>query len=463
MRFDIPRIVIAATQSGSGKTTLVTGILAALRGKGRKVQAYKIGPDYIDPGYHALASGCPAHNLDTWLIPETCLKQIFAESAKGADIAVIEGVMGLYDGGRNGISSTAEIAKLLDAPVLLVIDAKSMGASAAALALGFRAYDPSVKLAGVLLNRLGSATHQMMIEEALAEIGIPVFGAVRRDTELAMPERHLGLLPTDENQDMEIIRRMAEKVSAQVKLDDILSLAEQAEPLEAGHATEGRQLSADNAPCCRIGVAKDEAFSFYYRESLRVLERLGAEIVPFSPLKDTALPSVDGVILGGGFPEMFAAQLEENHSMRDAVRQAAAMGMPIYAECGGFMYLMEALIDFEGVRHSMAGVIPGKVQMQEKLQMVGYVTAELQTDSVLGLAGQQLRGHEFHFSVECLEEAAAAYPRAFTFTRMRNGAKYPAGYAKNNVLGSYLHLHFAGCEEAAEAFVEHCRMWRKGE
>ena len=461
MQVEIPRIVIAATQSGSGKTTLVTGILAALREQGRKVQAYKIGPDYIDPGYHALASGRPAHNLDTWLVPKAQLKEMFAESAKDAELAVIEGVMGLYDGGRRGISSTAEIAKLLDAPVLLVIDAKSMGASAAALALGFRSYDPDVELSGVLLNRLGSATHQTMIEEALAEIGIPVLGAVRRDEELAMPERHLGLLPTEENQDMEIIRRMAEKVSAQVNLDGILSLAAQAKPLEAGHCMDRLSAEIGKVSRCRIAVARDEAFSFYYPESLRVLEQFGAELVPFSPLKDKALPSADGLILGGGFPEMFAHELTENHSMRESIRRAAEMGMPIYAECGGFMYLMEEMIDFEGTSHAMTGVIPGKTQMQRKLQMVGYVTAELLRDSVLGTAGQCFQGHEFHFSVACAGERAADATNAFEFTRMRNGAKYLAGYAQGNVLGSYLHLHFACCESAAEHFVASCRTWRR--
>ena len=462
MEYRIPRVVIAAAQSGSGKTTLVTGILAALRKRGRKVQAYKIGPDYIDPGYHTLAGGCPAHNLDTWLVPEDKIREIFAQSSKNADIAVIEGVMGLYDGGRKGISSTAEIAKLLDAPVLLVIDAKSMGASAAALALGFRSYDTDVNLAGVLLNRIGSPTHHAMIEEALAGIGIPVFGSVRRDEGLVMPERHLGLLPTKENQDAEIIDRISDAVAAQVKLEDILALAETAPPLRTEQGEpDGMAASNGRSGFCRIAVAKDEAFSFYYPESLRVLEEFGAELVPFSPLEDRELPSADGLILGGGFPEMFAERLEKNASMRSSVRRAAGDGMPVYAECGGFMYLMDRLEDFEGRSYSMTGVIPGKVGMRKKLQMVGYVTARLLSDSVIGKADCVLRGHEFHFSAELLNGEESSYPRAFEFTRMRNGEKYPAGYAKGNVLGSYLHLHFSGSREAAKCFVEKCRAWRK--
>ena len=225
----IPRVVIAATQSGSGKTTIVTGLLAALRGRGLRVQSYKIGPDYIDPGYHALASGHPAHNLDTWLVPEEKARDIFCRTAEAADIAVIEGVMGLYDGGTKGISSTAAVAKLLDAPVLLVINAKSMGESAAALALGFRSYDPAVRFAGVILNRLGSDTHRAMIEEAMARLDIPVFGAVRRDEALTLPERHLGLLPAEENQrDKETVAAIGRAVGAQVDLDGIKALAETA-------------------------------------------------------------------------------------------------------------------------------------------------------------------------------------------------------------------------------------------
>ncbi len=461
MMYNIPRIVIAATQSGSGKTTLVTGLLGALRSMGLKFQSYKIGPDYIDPGYHALASGRPAHNLDSWLLPKERIKKLFAETAKTSDIAVIEGVMGLYDGGRKGVSSTAEIAKLLNAPVLLVIDSKSMGASAAAIALGFRAYDPEVKLAGVLLNRLGSSTHEAMIREALEKINIPVFGAMRRDDSLAMPERHLGLLPTEENQDRELINRIAEAVGKQIDLKAVLALAQGTEPMEivteppAGSAT----FKPKDTEKCRIAVARDEAFSFYYPESLKVLEQYGAEIITFSPLNDASIPAADGLILGGGFPEMFAEDLERNFSMRQSIRDAAHAGMPIYGECGGFMYLTEGLTDFEGQFHEMTGVIPGRVQMKKKLQMVGYVEAKLLADSLLGPAGQRLRGHEFHFSAELPNELGSEYPRAFEFTRMRNGEKYPAGYSKKNVLGSYLHLHFAGCEDAAKCFTDACKKY----
>ncbi len=455
MQKRIPRLVIAATQSGSGKTTLVTGLLAALRARGLRVQSYKIGPDYIDPGYHTLASGRPSHNLDTWLVPAERLCDIFMQTAGDADLAVIEGVMGLYDGGRNGVSSTASIAKLLQAPILLVIDAKSMGASAAAIALGFKEYDPAVWFAGVLLNRLGSATHEAMIAEALAKLSIPLYGAVRRDETLKMPERHLGLLPAEENQDMNIVSNMGKAIGAQLDLGGILELAEQAPPVS--FSVQSTVSGGESRAC--IAVARDEAFSFYYPESLQVLRSQGADIVFFSPLHDCTLPKADGILLGGGFPEMFAERLHKNETLREELRQRAETGMPIYAECGGFMYLMEKLIDFAGREYPMTGIIPGAVQMHKKLQMVGYVEAEMQCDTVLGRQGTKLRGHEFHFSSE--QEAEVAYPRAFCFTRMRNRATYLAGFAQGNILGSYLHLHFAGCPETARFFVEKCAAFRK--
>ena len=456
---NIPRVVIAAPMSGSGKTTVVTGLLAAMRARGVKAQSYKIGPDYIDPGYHALASGRPAHNLDTWLVPKERLADIFIGTMADAEVAVIEGVMGLYDGGKNGVSSTAEIAKLLKAPVVLVVNAKSMGESAAALVMGFRQYDPEVDLAGVILNRLGSDTHRMMIEEALGKMGVPVFGAIRRNDEMTMPERHLGLVPVGENaRERETVEAIGRVVGASVDIGRMVALAKSAPAL-----AERSGLSASAPPKVRVAVARDEAFSFYYPESLSVLRQKGADIVFFSPLHDAALPQADGLILGGGFPEMFAKELYENESMRASIKDAAEKGMPIYAECGGFMYLMRSVTDFAGHSFPMLGVIPGEVAMNRKLQTVGYVSAEMMRDTVLGPKGTVLHGHEFHFSSECEPDAGADYPRAFTFRRTRNPAPYPAGYAKGNILGSYLHLHFAGAEDAAASFVAACETFGAGE
>ena len=459
MKQRIPRIVIAATQSGSGKTTIVTGLLAALKEKGLKVQSYKVGPDYIDPGYHEIASGRPGHNLDTWLVTEEKLAEIFARTVDDADIAIIEGVMGLYDGGKNGISSTASVAKLLDAPVLLVINAKSMGESAAALALGFKQYDPTVNIAGVILNRLGSPTHRQMIEEALERLDIPVFGAVGRNDKMNMPERHLGLLPVQENNsEAEVVAEIGRTVGASVDIEKIIGLAESAPEIELparNTLPEKRRV--------RIAVARDDAFTFYYPESIYQLEISGAEIIPFSPLHDREMPEADGLILGGGFPEMFASELYGNESMRASIGEAAKSGMPIYAECGGFMYLMKEMVDFDGNHFPMTGIIPGSVTMNKKLQTVGYVAATMEKDTVLGRKGTVLHGHEFHISSECAPENInpEEYPRAFTFHRMRKIPPYLAGYAKDNILGSYLHLHFAGSPEAARSFVDKCAEYRQ--
>lgn len=451
MRYSIPRLVIAATQSGSGKTTIATGLLSALREQGIAVQSFKVGPDYIDPGYHAMASGRPAHNLDSWLVPEQVLPKLFAKAMDGSDIAVIEGVMGLYDGGREGISSTASIAKLLKAPVVLVLDVKSMGASAAAIAQGFRDYDHEVDFAGVILNRLGSATHEEMIRSAMKDAGIRVLGALHRDDSLKMPERHLGLVPAAENErEREAIESMGTAVAKSLDIEAILHLACLAPELEA----EPFDLGQVAERSCRIGIARDEAFSFYYPASLAVLEHEGAVLVPFSPLHDAELPDVDGLFLGGGFPEMFAAKLQENAAMRASIKKAAEKGMPIYAECGGYMYLMHSLQDFTGTEYAMCDVLPGKAAMKEKLQMVGYVEAELMGDTVLGKAGTKLRGHEFHFSEDAVEGK-----RPLRFEKLRTGERYEAGASRGNVLGSYLHLHFAGCPEAAAHFVEACTSW----
>ncbi|MCR5440460.1 MAG: cobyrinate a,c-diamide synthase [Selenomonas sp.] len=453
-QYSIPRIVIGATQSGSGKTTIVTGLLAALKERGLKVQSFKVGPDYIDPGYHKLASGRTAHNLDTWLTPEQAVPAIFAAACEGADIAVVEGVMGLYDGGRRGVSSTAQVAKLLDAPVLLVIDAKSMGASAAAIAQGFRDYDPEVQLAGVLLNRLGSDTHEAMIREAMKAIDMEVYGALRRNEELKLPERHLGLLPVQENEEQDVVDKIGQAVGSQLDLEALLELAKAAKPL----IFQELFLENEQKPTvCRLGVAQDEAFSFYYPTSLNILKHFGAELVLFSPLRDNSLPEVDGLLIGGGFPEMFAAQLSANKSLRQEIREKAAAGMPIYAECGGYMYLMDSLQDFAGEVHAMTGVFSGQAVMTKKLQMVGYVEAVLMGDSLLGSKGTKLHGHEFHFSVE---QAAEDGKRPFCFTKLRNNQTYGAGRQCKNALGSYLHLHFAGCPEAAKSFVEKCLAWK---
>ena len=457
---NVPRIIIAGTQSGVGKTTIVTGLLAALKQQGLTVQSYKVGPDYIDPGYHQLASGKVAHNLDTWLVPTEKVVPIFVKTAVGNDIVIVEGVMGLYDGGRQGVSSTAAIAKLLKAPVVLVVDAKSMGESAAAIALGYKMYDQEVNMVGVIINRLGSATHKKMVSDALERVGIPVLGCIYRNEAISMPERHLGLTPVTEHNTEDIIAELRMQISEQVDIAKIISIANNAPDLE----TPKKDLLdfPQTPPLVRIGVAQDEAFSFYYPESLEVLKTLGAEIVPFSPLNDTQLPVVDGLLFGGGFPEMFVSQLSSNVSMRQSIFDACQHDMPIYAECGGFMYLSQKIIDFDGQQYDMVGAIPASCSMQTKLQTVGYVEATALTDNVLCLTGDCIRGHEFHFSLMDFEANSKSFPWAFEFKKVRTGVAYHGGYAHGNILASYLHMHFAGHEQAAARLINKCCEFKLG-
>lgn len=446
------RLIIAATQSGSGKTTIVSGLLAALKSRGLKVQSYKVGPDYIDPGFHEIASGRPAHNLDTWLVGREKLGEIFLSAYGAAEIAIIEGVMGLFDGGRGGVSSTAEIAKILNAPVVLVIDAKSMGTSAAAVALGFREFDKSINLAGVILNRIGSDSHKKIICDALDSVGIKCFGAIKRNPEFVLPERHLGLVPTAENNFGNVIKNIGAAISTQIDLDALINLANSA-PVLSKPKKISPQISDREI---KIAVARDEAFNFYYEESLQELERINTKIIQFSPIHDKNLPEdIDGLIIGGGFPEMFAAKLERNKKMRQSIKMAAENFLPIFAECGGYMYLMESLADFDGKIFEMCGVIPRRAKMTDKLQMVGYVSAELTNDCVIGKAGDKFHAHEFHFSVENYTKLTE---NIFLCEKLRTGEKYFAGFADKNIVASYLHVHFAGCPNIVKNFVDACRL-----
>lgn len=447
-----PRLVIGAIHSGSGKTTITCGIIAALAARGLKVHPYKVGPDYIDPGYLGLAAGVQADNLDTWLTDEAEIKKIFVSASKDADISVIEGVMGLYDGGRNGISSTAQIARLLMAPVLLVIDVRSMGDSAAAIAKGFRDYDPAVDIRGVIINRYRSENHKKIVCEAIERIGLPVVGAVPHNRQAEVRERHLGLLPADENQNSAHIENVRQVIESAINFETIIKIAQSAPLLKDDTAVKQSVVKK-----VKIAVARDEAFSFYYKESIAVLESYGAEIICFSPVHDKMIPECHGLIFGGGFPEVFAAELAANISMKKSVADAAENGMPIYAECGGFMYLTREIKDFNNIAHRMTGVIPLNCKMNDRLRTVGYVTAEALSDNIIALKGEKLRGHEFHFSNT---ETDKEVPQAFEFTKNRTQEKYTAGFAKGNILGSYLHLHFAGFPNAAERFVDRCLKYK---
>lgn len=450
---DRPRVVIAGTNSGVGKTTIVTGIVAYLHSLGYDVQPFKVGPDYIDPGFHAKAAGKSSYNLDTWMTSAERLPMAFKRMSHGADISVIEGVMGLYDGGANGISSTADIAKSLKAPVILVLDCKSVGYSIAATALGFREYDRDVQIAGVILNRLGSDRHEQMVREVMEEIHMPVIGAFHRDELLKTPERHLGLTPVTETETDQLIRHMGEAAGKYIDIDALMKVARSAPALEI--KSDDSRVTEKKV---RIGIARDEAFSFYYPSSLEYLESLGAELVDFSPLRDTSLPDTDGLIFGGGFPEMFLDELRDNTGIKTAIREAASRGMPIYAECGGLMYLCRRIAGFVGEQFEMVGLVPGICQMQKSLQRVGYVTGTVLRDSIIADAGDTLKGHEFHFStLECGED----FPWAYSLQGTRQKEGHPEGYVSRNVLASYLHLSFDGNPKAADKFIASCLAYKQ--
>lgn len=452
---NIPRVVIAGTNSGVGKTTIVTGLLAYLCSHGLKVQAYKVGPDYIDPGYHQLATGKVTHNLDTWLLSETEILPVFLQSAKGNDLAVIEGVMGLYDGGRNGISSTAAIAKLLEAPVILAMNVGAMGESAAAMALGYKLYDKDVNIAGVIINNLGSSSHEKMIRDALQKIDIPVLGCMYRNREIALPERHLGLTSSLEYDAQNALEAMKKEIEQSVAIDRVVATACTAPPLKTVMREHAEKMQK-----VRIGVAQDKAFSFYYSASLDVLKAFGAELIPFSPLADPQIPEVDGLLFGGGFPEMFLEQLSANKSMMQSIQTAHRQGMPIYAECGGFMYLCWEIIGFSENGYRMVGLIPAVCRMEKKLQMLGYVEAKAYKENLLCEVGDTLRGHEFHFSKMTYDhEQDFAY--AFQFKTMNSAKKYPGGFTEENLLASYLHVHFAGNQKAARRLIDKCLEFNK--
>jgi cobyrinic acid a,c-diamide synthase len=435
-----PRVVVAGTHSGVGKTTVATGLMAALRAAGHVVASAKVGPDFIDPGYHSLATGRPARNLDAWMCGPELVAPLAARAAAGADVLVVEGVMGLFDGAADGApSSTADVARLLDAPVVLVVDCASQAASVAAVVHGFATLDPSVRLAGVVLNRLASDSHEQMVRRALGalEPEIPVVGALRRDDRLTWRDRHLGLVPVAERPDevRAALDRLALLVRDRCDLDALVRIARAAPATEVGGLPEATVVGRP-----RIAVAGGRAFTFEYPDNVEALAAAGAEIVPFDPLHDPALPeAVDGLVVGGGFPEVMAAELAANEPLLAEVRTRVAGGLVTWAECGGLLWLARSL---DG--HALGGVIPADASMTARLTL-GYREARTRTAGPLGPAGTELRGHEFHYSA--LDPAGDALELTG-----RTGTTQ-GGYASPTLLASYLHVHLAGRPDVAEAFV----------
>jgi cobyrinic acid a,c-diamide synthase len=446
--------VVAAPASGHGKTTVATGIVKALTDRGFAVAPFKVGPDYIDPGYHALAAGRPGRNLDPYLVGPDRIAPLFAHGAAGADLAVIEGVMGLFDGatGEGELASTAQVAKLLDAPVLFVVDAAAQGRSIAALVHGFRSFDPEVRLAGVILNRVGSDTHRNILTEALDELGVPVLGTLRRDAKVSAPSRHLGLVPVAERraEAVDAVAALGALVDAGVRLDEVYSLARTAPPLATTAWDPAAEIGPRRGAKARIAIAAGPAFTFSYAENAELLTAAGAELCPFDPLRDEALPEgVGGLVIGGGFPEVYAPELAANEALREAVSDFARRGGAIAAECAGLLYLGKSL---DGL--PMCGVLDAEAAMTDRLTL-GYRHAVAAAESVLAAAGTRVSGHEFHRTAV---SPSAGSPPAWHWRRA--GGPVTEGFAGARIHASYLHLHWAGTPSAARRLVESCGVRR---
>ena len=446
----VPRLVIAAPASGCGKTTVACGLMAALRARGLAVSGHKVGPDYIDPGYHALATGRPPRNLDPFLCGEDLIAPLFRHGAAGAQVAVVEGVMGLFDGVDPGLGlgedfgSTAHVARLLGAPVVLVVDAARAGRSVAALAAGFAGFDTRTPVAGVILNQVASDRHERLLRDALAGTGLPVFGVIRRTEGIVTPSRHLGLIPAAERAALagQAIDRMGALIAASCDLDALLALAARACSLP-GPAWSPPPATARTIPAPTIAIAGGAAFTFGYTEQAELLEAAGARVARFDPLRDEDLPEgTAGLVLGGGFPEVHASGLSANGRLRDRVAALAARGAPVAAECAGLLYLAQTLDD-----RPMCGVLDVRATMTPKLTL-GYRQAVAVTDSVLARAGDVVRGHEFH--------RTSAVPAAGDQPAWQFGPGAVEGHVAGSVVASYLHTHWAGHPAAAARFTAAC-------
>ncbi|WP_375500717.1 cobyrinate a,c-diamide synthase [uncultured Jatrophihabitans sp.] len=441
----LPRVVVAAPASGHGKTMIATGLLAALRARGLEVSGHKVGPDYIDPGYHALAAGRPGRNLDPWLVGEQRIAPLLLRGAatpRPADVAVVEGVMGLHDGavGRAGFASTAHVARLVDAPVVLVLDTTAQGRSAAATVLGMAAFDPAVRIAGVILNRVGTPRHERLLREAMAEVDVPVLGSVARSDAVVTPSRHLGLIPAAERstEATAIVGALGELVRDSVDLDAVLELARTAPDLDVEPWDPAREVTAAGAAPV-VAVASGAAFTFNYVETTELLRAAGADVVGFDPLSDPSLPpGTTGVVIGGGFPELHAEQLAGN---RGLLAQLAEFDGPIAAECAGLLYLCKSV---DGV--AMVGRVDAAAHLAPTLTL-GYREAVAEADSPVAAAGDRVRGHDFHRTVT---DPAHGRVAAWTYDGARQG------FAAGRLHAAYLHTHWAGHPAAAQRFVAAC-------
>lgn len=440
MPVSVPRLILAAASSDAGKTTISLGLILALRRRGLRVAAAKVGPDFIDSAHLARVTQLPARNLDAWLAPEDAVRASFVRGAANCDISIIEGVMGLFDGRHgSGDGSTAHVARLLDAPVVLVLDCAKASSTVGAIAHGLATYDARVNVAGIILNRVASAAHARTVRDACERANLPVLGIVRRDERLVLPSRHLGLDSPENPHWDAAVHAAANVIAEDVDLDEVLAIARMAAPL----AQMPQPLVTE--PIARIAIARDEAFWFYDEGSLETLRNAGAQLVPYSPMRDP-FPDVDGAFVGGGYPELHARALEENTGARTRLRGAIEAGMPVYAECGGLMYLGGAL-DTQAQRYAMVGAVPAVSTMSEKRSALRYLEPTVLHDGPLFRRGDAVRGHEFHYSRTAYEHDAPVY----------DIDGQPEGYRRENLHASYVHVHLSAYPQAAAQFVQAAR------
>lgn len=452
-------VIVAGATSGVGKTTISLAVMYALRKKGYTVQPFKVGPDFIDPSYHALITGRTSRNLDPWLMRKQGVVQSFLQGVTGIEIAVIEGVMGLYDGvnGKSDYASTASIAKLLDSPVLLVIDGAKAGRSIAALALGMIKFDPRVRIAGIIVNNIGSDKHSAIVKEAFArKIRVPIVGLIRRSPDFHMDARHLGLVPAEEmkGDHRKHVVGIAMRVAEQLDVDRIVQIVKHKKMI----SLEKEKMTIARSGSPKIAIALDESFNFYYTENIELLRRAGASIVFFSPVRDKELPAdVDGLVIGGGFPEILADRLEKNQSMMRSISSSVNDGMPLYAECGGLMYLTRSITGYKDntKRFKMVCVLDADTRMTKQLTL-NYTLAR--SDSQI-LGGGLIRGHEFHYSK--VENVSNDSKFAYNMKIGKGAFESKDGFMVHNCLASYMHIHFVGKPRLASHFVKSCNAYSR--
>ncbi|MFB2896553.1 cobyrinate a,c-diamide synthase [Aerosakkonemataceae cyanobacterium BLCC-F50] len=462
-------LIIAGERSGVGKTTVTLALLATLKHRHLAVQSFKVGPDYIDPMFHHYVTGKPCRNLDPVLTSETYVKECFSRHIQGVEFALVEGVMGLFDGVKKGtgdwglgtgeeenfFASTAHIARLLDLAVLLVIDCSRLSGSVAAIAQGYSTFDPRIKIAGLILNRVGSDRHLELLKDALLPLNLPILGVLRREDDIAIPDRHLGLIPTAELPQMDaVIAKLAHLGETCFDWEKLLPMLKSPEVKLKTQSPVGQASCLSSPSLVRIAIAQDKAFNFYYQDNLDLLEKLGAELVFWSPINDTTLPkNVQGFYFGGGFPEVFAQELTQNFPIREAVKKAILTGTPTYAECGGLMYLCEEIIDFSGNSYPMLGILPTKAEMGSRLTL-GYRQATALQDSPILPTGATVWGHEFHRS------SLSKTPTKPLFKIKGFSAKLvnEEGWNLYSIHASYIHLHFGDRPEIPTRFLQQCRL-----